>query len=686
MTTTSLFDLALERHRAGRLAEAETLYRQVLSQDPSHASAAFLLGAVALGSGRPGAAVDLLRRATRLDPSNAAYHANLGEAYRRLRRHAESVDSFEQALLLKPDFAEPIFNLGLLLQEVGELEPAIACFERALEVKRDSPVVAGQLEQARGAYLAAIDRPTTSDDAAAEALCVRAWLTLAAVHRSLGRRADAVSCCRRALGYAPRSIATLLRLAEVLFEEGLTDEASVRLRQVLEIDPGHKEALARLLEVLESSCRLEEAVALLRQCLTVANVPSLRSLLVLTLPYLPGYDDAAILREATAWDREHAAPLSHNAKPSTNDRSPERRLRVGYVAPYFRDHAHKFFLHPLLSNHDRRSFEFFFYSDVAQPDAETEHLRAFADGWRDTVGLDDDAMADLVRADRIDILVDLAMHTQNGRLLAFARKPAPIQLCWLAYPGTTGLSTMDYRVSDPHLDPPEADRSVYAEQTLLLPDSFWCYSPRTSGPNPTPLPALTEGRITFGCLNNFCKVNAGVLETWAEVLNAVERSVLVLLAPPGDVRRRASSLFAERGVDTARVRFVHRRPRDQYLTSYGSIDVCLDTFPCNGHTTSMDALWMGVPVVTLAGDTVMGRAGVCLAMNLGLPELIARTPRDYVRVAVELTSDLPRLGALRAGLRPRMERSPLMDGPRFAKNMESLYRRVWRQYSSQTRR
>src|SRR5215471_5256031 len=251
-------------------------------------------------------------------------------------------------------------------------------------------------------------------------------------------------------------------------------------------------------------------------------------------------------------------------------------------------------------------------------------------------------------------------------------------MCWLAYPGTTGLATMDYRVTDPYLDPPDADLSVYSERLLVLPDSFWCYSPRAAGPEISPLPASGRGHITFGCLNNFTKVNLGVLELWVRVLRAVEHSRLVVLAPLGQPPRQVTQLFEKYGIEPGRVTFVEERPRPEYLARYHGIDICLDTFPYAGHTTSLDAFWMGVPVITLAGSTVAGRAGVGMAQNLGLPELIAATADDYVRIAAELARDRPRLAALRAGLRERMERSPLMDGPRFARNMETLYRRAWR--------
>jgi predicted O-linked N-acetylglucosamine transferase (SPINDLY family) len=271
----------------------------------------------------------------------------------------------------------------------------------------------------------------------------------------------------------------------------------------------------------------------------------------------------------------------------------------------------------------------------------------------------------MVRQDRIDVLVDLTMHMATNRILVFARKPAPVQVCWLAYPGTTGLSTIDYRLTDPHLDPPGPDDRHYAEQSIRLPDCFWCYDPLAGQPAVNPLPALAQGHVTFGSLNNFCKVNAAVLKLWA---------------PEGASRAYALEQLQREGIAKDRVTFVASQPRAQYLEIYHHIDVGLDSFPYNGHTTSLDSFWMGVPVVTLVGQTAVGRAGACQLRNLGLPEWIAATPEQFVTIAVAAAGDLARLGQLRATLRDRMGKSPLMDALRFARNIEAAYRGMWQRW------
>jgi predicted O-linked N-acetylglucosamine transferase (SPINDLY family) len=302
------------------------------------------------------------------------------------------------------------------------------------------------------------------------------------------------------------------------------------------------------------------------------------------------------------------------------------------------------------------------------------------------VGWSDEKVAEMVRRDRIDVLVDLAMHLERNRLLVFARKPAPIQLSFAAYPGGVGSSLIDYRLTDPYLDPPGVGDSDYREKSYRLPSTFWCYDAEamTGGldavPQPGPLPALRNGVVTFGYLGNTRKINEGVLQLWAKVMGRVKDSRLLLLASEGVFRRKVLELLAASGVSGKRVEFAGIMPLQGYLELYQRIDIGFDSFPYNGHTTSLDALWMGVPVVTLAGETVVGRAGVSHSKNLGSPELIAHSPEEYLEIAVDLASDLPRLRDIRGSLRQRLEASPIGDAKGFARGIEGAYREMWRQW------
>ena len=334
-----------------------------------------------------------------------------------------------------------------------------------------------------------------------------------------------------------------------------------------------------------------------------------------------------------------------------------------------------------MSHHDHEQFEIFCYANVARPDTFTERLRECADCWRETAGWNDEEVARQVRADGIDVLVDLTMHMSNGRPLLLVRKPAPVQVAYLAYPGTTGLSAIDYRLTDPYLDPPGETDADYVEQSVRLPDTFWCYDPLADQPSPNSLPASREGRITFGCLNNFCKVADGTLALWSRVLREVEGSRLVLLAPAGSIACACWIGSARQTSNRPGSSSWNTRPRAKYLELYHGIDMSLDTLPYNGHTTSLDSLWMGVPVVTRVGRTVVGRAGYSQLSNLGLSELVAWSDDQFVSIASELACDRSRLGHLRVTLRGRMEQSPLMDAARFTRNIEAAFRLMWRHWS-----
>ena len=320
----------------------------------------------------------------------------------------------------------------------------------------------------------------------------------------------------------------------------------------------------------------------------------------------------------------HAVPLQSAAPIYSNDCFPDRRLRIGYVSPDFRDHCQSLFTIPLLSQHNHTAFEIFCYSSVERPDAYTRRIAGYADNWREVRRLDDAALCDLIRADRIDILVDLTMHMANGRPLAFARRPAPVQIAWLAYPGTTGLGAMDYRLSDPRLDPPGSEHH-YSERTIRLPDSFWCYDPLTDHPEVNELPAaagLPDARLPQQPLQ--------IDRPYAPPLGggpAHFPMALLLMAAPGPHRQRVRQRFAAATIAAERIDFVPYRPRPDYLCTYHDIDLGLDTFPYNGHTTSLDSFWMGVPVVTRVGQTCVGRGGLSQLFHLDLLELVPRPTR-----------------------------------------------------------
>ena len=632
----------------GHLDEAVACYRRALALKPNYAEAHNNLGVAVKDQGKPEEAVACWRHALELNPDYAEAHSNLGNVLKDQGKPKEAVACYRRALELKPDFAEVHVNLGIAFKEQGKLDEAVACYRRALELKPE---------------------------------CAEAHNNLGIVFKEQDNLGEALACYRRALDLKPDCGEAHNNMGVALKDQGRLDEAVASYRRALELKPDYAEAHSNLGNVLKDQGKLDEAVACCRRALEAkSDLAEAHSNLIYTRLFCPNYDAQLLHEEHRRWDQQHATPLAQSIQHHLNDRSPDRRLKVGYVSPDFRDHCQAFFTVPLFSEHNHKDFEIVCYADVLRSDDITERLRSCADTWRNITGLDDEQVAQQIRQDGIDILVDLTMHMARNRLLVFARKPAPVQACWLAYPGTTGVSTIDYRITDPYLDPPGLYDGCYAEESVRLPDTFWCYDPLDGEPAVSAVPAAEKGYISFGCLNNFCKVNPLVLKLWARVLKAVDRSRLTILAREGTHRQRAMDLLAEEGIVGNRVTFVAHQPRQQYLRYYHGIDIGLDTVPYNGHTTSLDSFWMGVPVVTLVGQTVVGRAGLSQLTNLGLPELIASSPEQYVRIAAELTQDIPRLDNLRSTLRRRMQSSALMDAPRFARNIEAVYREIWRRW------
>jgi protein O-GlcNAc transferase len=337
----------------------------------------------------------------------------------------------------------------------------------------------------------------------------------------------------------------------------------------------------------------------------------------------------------------------------------------------------------LIAAHDPARVAAYCYSDVRRPDAVTALFQQHATRWRNTLGLADDRMAQLIREDQIDILVDLTMHMAQNRLLLFARKPAPVQVTYLAYCSTTGLDAIDYRLTDPHLDPPGTNDAIYSERSIHLSETYWCYPLQAGSPEVGPSPASSSGAVTFGCLNNFAKLSPDALSLWIELLRRLPNARLILHAEHGNHRQRVLDRLAQNGIDPQRLNFAAKGPIADYFQLYNQIDIALDPFPYTGGTTTCDALWMGVPVVTLSGQTAVGRSGVSLLNNIGLSELIAKTPEQYIQIATDLANDLARLSGLRRTLRPRMQASPLMDVPRFTRHMEAAYRQMWQNWCNE---
>lgn len=679
----ALLNAALGHHRAGRLAPAADLYRQVLAVEPANTDALHSLGVLAYQDGQPAQAEALIRQALARAPDQPDMLNNLGTVLRDQGRIEEAMVCHHRAIKSRPEFAEAHSNLGNALRDYGRIEEAACCYQRALALKPELAEAhlnygnvlrsLGRLSEAIASYRQALAlRPDLAD----------AHNNLGTACKDLGLWDEALASYRRALALNPRSPTALYNVANVLNEQDRLEEAAALFRQAIALKPDLAEAHLNLGNVLKNQGRLLEAIECFRTAVTVRpDYSGAHSNLLFTLNYMDGVTPQQIHAAHRQFHTLHAEALARFIRPHANTPDPGRRLKIGYISPDFRTHACAYFLEPLLAHHDRREVEVYAYAEVARPDAMTGRLRGLTDHWRSTVGMSDEQVAETIRADGIDVLVDLAGHTANSRLLVLARKPAPVQLTYLGYPATTGLDTMDYRLTDAHAEPPGMSERYYTERLVRLPHSLWCYQPFADMPEVASLPALTNGHLTFGSFNNFAKIGPRVIDLWAQVLAAVPDSRLIMICvPEGETQQRLIAQFAARGVAADRLTLHGRLPRGDYLALHQRVDVALDPFPCNGGTTTCDALWMGLPVIALIGDTFLSRAGLSLLAAAGLREFAAATPRDYLAVAVNLAGRIDALAALRVGLRERLCRSPLMDAPAFAHDVEAAYRGMWRQW------
>lgn len=650
MTPASIaeqLEAALLHHRAGRLREAADAYNAILQQNAGNAEAWHLLGVVAGQSGHLSKAIELVSQAIALQP-HAEYYDHLGCFHRAQRNLKAAATAFEQAVKLQPTFAEAWNNLAEVHLALEEFTAAAACYRRLCQLQADS---------------------------------VDAHFKLGYALSVAGVASEASAAFRRVVTLAPTHYEGYNNLGYALQELGHLTDAASAFTEAIRLRPDYAEAHGNLANILTRQGQVALALKHLR--LATSQKPDssrLHSNLLLTLHYEDTLDPAELLRQHRHWAATHAACRPSPIKKTAHRPVPSRALKIGYVSSDLRDHVVARFLLPLLRNHNREEFEVYCYSNTRVVDALTGELRKNANGWRDTAGMPDRAVAAAIRHDEIDLLVDLSGHTAGNRLLVFAEKPAPIQLSWLGYPDTTGLDSIDYRITDLLADPPGRTEMFHTERLLRLPRTAWCY-PDITSPPVAPAPFLRHGHITFGCFSNLAKINERLIRLWAEILRRVPRAKLVLkelaFANPS-VCARYLTLFGNYGVDSSRLLLLPRDPNYQtHLSRYAEIDLALDSFPYHGTTTTCETLWMGVPLVTLAGHTHISRVGVSMLSNVELPQLISWTEDEYIERATTWAADEAGLLRLRSTLRDKMKSSPLMDGVGFARDMEYQYRAIW---------
>jgi len=646
------FRLASALQSQGRPEEAISAYEATLGHEPGHIEANNNLGTIRHGRGELDAAERHFTACLAANPRFAPAVMNLGLVRQSQQREGEAAELYSQAAELDPRLAAAWHALGAIRHKQGRVEEARQYFERALQVD-----------------------PHHAD----------AHLGLAYLYQKERRLNLAVAHCEQAIHLKPELPVAHNNLCVSWAAQGRHDEAIAAGRQAVALKSDFGKAHSNLAVSLQAIGLLDEAIAEHRRAIELQPAESgLHSNLLYSLNYHPGYDAQSIFTEHRTWGARHADPLTARAAPHSVDRTPERRLRIGYVSPHFCEHAVNFFTQPILQSHDRKQFDVYCYFDDDRPDDTSHLLEQSVAGWRNIFGQSDDDVASQIRADRIDILVDLTGHIGGGgRMLLFARKPAPVQVTYLGYQNTTGMQAMDYRLTDAYADPPGSTDPLHTERLVRLPRSFFCYRPSSYAPPVGSLPAEANGYVTFGSVNAFPKVTPQVLATWAEILRRVPTAKLVIRADmtPSLEKRLFETLAAE-GIEAGRLELVNRLPRPKYLELIARLDIALDPFPFNGHTTTCDSLWQGVPVVTLSGETYVTRFGGSGHATLGLNELITHSREEYIEAAVGLAHDRERMIRYRTTLRERMAASPLLDYAGFTQRLEAAYREMWADYCS----
>ncbi|HEY6838681.1 MAG TPA: tetratricopeptide repeat protein, partial [Geobacteraceae bacterium] len=579
----------------------------------------FNIGNVLNDLALPREAVEYYTRAVSLDPSFVDAHFGKASTLYAVKDFEAACTAYRNVLALRPDHCEAAYGLAMGLAELGQHEEAASWFRRAIALdpgKRDAYLALGNL------------------------------LSMRVDHQDPSGLDEAIDCYRKVLVMKPDDAKSRARLGNMLLVQGKIDETLSEYRLALEYTPDLIDA---------HSCYL------------------------MSMQYHPAPQLSELYEESVKWYRKFAAPVP-KITGHRNGREPERRLRIGYVSADFKRHPVGFHLMPVLQHHDAERFEVYCYSNEVRTDFYTDRMQSYVDNWRTIDGLDDEVVQNMIVDDKIDILVDLAGHTSGNRLLLFARRPAPVQVSWLGYFFSTGLAEIDYIIMDETAVLPGEER-WFAEKVVRLPDTRFCYEPVPYAPEVAPLPAERNRYITFGSFNNLAKVTPQVVRLWARVLREIPDARLLIKSPAfhgAAAREHFQSLFAKEGIVPERLILRGQSEHIAMLGEYGDMDIALDPFPFNGGITTCEALWMGVPVLTLTGNRPIARQTTAFLRAVGMPEFIARSEDEYCELARRWAERIEALVEIRQQLRRKMRDSLLCDGKRFTANLESAYRQMWR--------
>jgi len=649
------FNRAVDHFQQGRVEQAEAALLEIQRASPDIPEVLHLLAVIALQTGHPDRAVPHLEKAISTVNDSAELYGLLGNALKRHGRPEDALPAFEKSVALQPGNAEAHYDLGNILRALQHEEEAITSYRKAISL-----------------------RPDYGD----------AHYNLGLAFKRTGRIDAAIKQYEAVLTLKPDDAEALNNLGSAYLELSGDDtlaKALEALEHAVEAAPGLAIAHANLGKAYVLTGRAEEAVAETRKALELGidRPPGAHSNLIFSLCYLPRVGNAELLAEAKRWNQAYA--YEPDPMPHTNTADPLRPIRVGYVSADFKRHPGGYFFLPIAHNHDPDAVEAFCYFNSPAGDDLTAEIQAQRVTWRNISAMDDHAVADLVRRDEIDILVDLSGHSSGNRLPMFSLKPAPIQVTGVSIFCTSGVAAMDIIIGD-RFETPDGVDADYSERLIRLADGVLCYQPPDYAPPVAPRPASRGGPVTFGSFNNLAKINPSVVMHWARILNQVAGSRLLLRNAAfshEQTRERYLSDFEAQGVDRSLILLEGGAPHPQFLGYYGEIDIALDPFPYSGGLTTLEALWMGVPVITLPGETYPSRHSYSHLSVAGFGEWIAENADDYVKIATRLAMDPDALGAVSSGMRDKMAASPVCDGVRYTRNLETLYRDAWRDWCAQ---
>jgi predicted O-linked N-acetylglucosamine transferase (SPINDLY family) len=651
----ALMGQANQQHRSGNLKSAKAGYTGILKLDPDNAEALHLLGCVYDDMGSTDQGIKMLLRAVKANPTAPSYFYNLANMELKRGNYLDAIRHYREAVRLKPDYAYAHNNLGRALTLVGERDAAKGCFESAIRCGKvgypDPHYNLGTELKAEGEFdgaVAAFLEALRIQPGHADAHC-----NLGSAYLQMQRIAEAAESFQVAARLQPGNARFQTNVGSAMLPLGRHQEAIVWFERALQLNPADA---------------------------------GTRSNLILATSYTTA-SGAPLYALSDAWDRIHAAPLRAAVQRHDNRPDPERRLRIGYVSADFRNHAAAYWIEPLLAGSQHVNFDVICYSNSPLCDEVTLRLKPYAATWVECAALSDEALAERIRRDAIDILVDLSSHTQGNRLLVFARQPAPVQVSWFGFPISTGLRTMQYRISDAIIDPPGMSDGFYSEKLVRLNRFYAAYRPDATAAQVGDGPATRGKGVTFVSLNTFAKITRPTLELWANILLDTPDSRLLLQSAgleDAELSSYVRDLFAQQGVSSSRLILRGWTNMQGFLRLGEEADIALDPFPFNGGVTTCHALWMGLPVITQVGESAASRIGASILSRMGLQELVTSNPDAYRSVAAGLAQDAKRLAALRASLRERMETAGILDGLDLAAQAEAAYRDIWRTWCAST--